>query len=293
MAGGNLTFSQRMGLAPITKAIQSEGMDNYLKIALWNALTELLWSRYYAKYEGAPLYHSNFQIFVNDLYRGFFKRTTDSIPLYWNNALSEIKEEFFGLIWFRVYDFLEFAAANAPHKQETALRSNLRSGSNSITPGLNATLEAENSAFRFVNGQISTITSPEEIQEIESAYTNSSAYAGVQQHLKTALGFMTDRQIPDYRNSIKESISAVESLAKQLAREPSATLDSALKVLEKSHKLHPALKKAFSSLYGYTNDAEGIRHALMENSELTKADARFMLICCSAFINFAIDSVED
>jgi hypothetical protein len=289
MAGGNLTFSQRMGLTPITKAIQSEGMDNFLRIALWNALTDLLWSRYYTKYEGAPLYHSNFQNFVYILHRDFFKRTTDTVPGYWNLALSDIKNEFFRIEWFRVYDFLEFAAANAPHKQTTALKAE----SDSIIPGLNAILEAENSAFRFVNGQISTITSTEEIQEIESAYTNSSPYAGVQVHLKTALGFLTDRQSPDYRNSIKESISAVESLAKQLVGVPSATLDGALKVLEKSHKLHPALKKAFSSLYGYTNDSDGIRHALMENSELTKADARFMLICCSAFINFAIDSVED
>lgn len=290
MAGGNLTFSQRMGLTPITKAIQSEGIDNFLRIALWNALTDLLWSRYYAKYDGAPLSHSNFHTFVNILHRDFFKRTTDSVPGYWRLALSDIKNEFFRLEWFRVYDFLEFAAANAPHKQTTVLRTE----NNSIIPGLNAVLEAENSAFRFVNGQISTITSAEEIQEIESAYTNSSPYAGVQVHLKTALGFLTDRQSPDYRNSIKESISAVESLAKKLVGDDKATLGQALKILETKHNLHGSLKSAFLTLYGYTSDASGIRHALLDNAAApTKADARFMLICCSAFINFAIDSVED
>jgi len=97
---------------------------------------------------------------------------------------------------------------------------------------------------------------------------------------------------PDYRNSIKESISAVESLARKLSKDETGTLGNILKALEKSKKLHPALKSAFSSLYGYTSDADGIRHALLGESNLSKADARFMLICCSAFINYAIEAVN-
>jgi hypothetical protein len=75
-----------------------------------------------------------------------------------------------------------------------------------------------------------------------------------------------------------------------VSNDKKATLGEALKVLEKRGVLHPALKSAFSSLYGYTSDAEGIRHALMEESNLTSADARFMLISCSAFVNYVIAS---
>ncbi len=103
---------------------------------------------------------------------------------------------------------------------------------------------------------------------------------------------MSSRTNPDYRNSIKESISAVESLALQIAKDNSGTLGAILKRFEASKKLHPALKTAFSSLYGYTSDANGIRHALLEEPNLSKADARFMLICCSAFIHYAIDTLE-
>jgi hypothetical protein len=46
------------------------------------------------------------------------------------------------------------------------------------------------------------------------------------------------------------------------------------------------LLKAFSSLYGYRNDADGIRHALLEESNLEKEDATFMLVVCSAFIGY-------
>ena len=103
---------------------------------------------------------------------------------------------------------------------------------------------------------------------------------------------MSNKTNPDYRNSIKESISSVESLAKQISKKNTATLGDALKELEKSKKLHPSLKNAFNSLYGYTSDAEGIRHALLKESNLTKADARFMLVCCSAFVNYAIESIS-
>lgn len=158
----------------------------------------------------------------------------------------------------------------------------------------NKILARENSAYRFISGKITPITSNDEIEEIEKAVSAPDNYAGARTHLQTSLGHLTDRENPDYRNSIKESISAVESLTKKLVGDDKATLGQALKILETKHNLHASLKSAFMTLYGYTSDAGGIRHALLDNTTApSKADARFMLICCSAFINFAIDSIED
>ena len=44
----------------------------------------------------------------------------------------------------------------------------------------------------------------------------------------------------------------------------------------------------FSERYGYTNDkTTGIRHALMDDTNAPTADeAIFMLVSCSAFINY-------
>ena len=36
----------------------------------------------------------------------------------------------------------------------------------------------------------------------------------------------------------------------------------------------------------YTSDAAGIRHALLEDPNLDAEDAKFMLVACSAFINY-------
>jgi len=69
--------------------------------------------------------------------------------------------------------------------------------------------------------------------------------------------------------------------------DPKATLGNALKTIEKKHGLHKSLKNAISSLYGYTSDSSGIRHALTDNSEEVQfEDAKFMLVSCSAFVNY-------
>jgi hypothetical protein len=41
-------------------------------------------------------------------------------------------------------------------------------------------------------------------------------------------------------------------------------------------------------MYGYTSDAQGIRHALMDEPNLSFEDAKFMLVSCSAFVNYLI-----
>ena len=66
------------------------------------------------------------------------------------------------------------------------------------------------------------------------------------------------------------------------------TLGDALTIIEKSGKIsfHGAEKSGFSKLYGWTNDADGIRHGMMDSKNLQQEDARFMLIACSAFVNY-------
>ena len=61
-----------------------------------------------------------------------------------------------------------------------------------------------------------------------------------------------------------------------------------LKKLEESGvEIHKGLKSAFNILYGYTSDANGIRHAGdIGGSASTFAEAKFMLVSCCAFINY-------
>jgi len=91
---------------------------------------------------------------------------------------------------------------------------------------------------------------------------------------------------PNYRNSIKESISAVEAM-RQIITGTKSTLGQAVKKLKDNGvQIHPAFEGALDKMYGYTSDAEGIRHALLLESTLDSTDALLMLVSCSAFVNY-------
>jgi hypothetical protein len=148
-------------------------------------------------------------------------------------------------------------------------------------------LEREMSGYRFVGTQLVPITAPEELGAVQRAAGLPDTLKPIRVHVETAIDLFSDPKSPDYRNSIKESISAVEAMCKIITGQDDAALGQALnKLQEKGIALHSALKKSFSSLYGYTSDAEGIRHALLEESTLDFDDAKFMLVSCSAFVNY-------
>lgn len=142
-----------------------------------------------------------------------------------------------------------------------------------------------NFAYRIVNKEIVEITSEEEIVTIEEAL--SSSKDNIRTHLNKALEFYAQKPVGEYRNSIKESISAVEAFCREKTSED--TLGKALNHLESNGIIIPKLLKiAFDKLYAYTNQPDtGIRHALMDDTNAPQAEeALFMLVSCSAFINY-------
>ncbi len=92
----------------------------------------------------------------------------------------------------------------------------------------------------------------------------------------------------EWAESIRHSISAVESVARQLDPNASKTLGPALKTLKVSHNLHPALEQAFQNLYGYTSDEDGIRHARLKDTppNFGSEEAIFMLGACVSFVTY-------
>ena len=152
---------------------------------------------------------------------------------------------------------------------------------------INSEFERLNFAYRVINKEIVEITSKEEIAAIETAIDN--APNNIRMHLNRALELYAQRPEGDYRNSIKESISAVEAFCREKTGEN--TLGKALNKLEKNGIVFPdVLKHAFDKLYAYTNQPDaGIRHALMDDTGVYTPQAEeaiFMLVSCSAFINY-------
>jgi hypothetical protein len=52
------------------------------------------------------------------------------------------------------------------------------------------------------------------------------------------------------------------------------------------------MRQGFLSLYGYTSDEDGIRHAILDESTVGFDEAKFMLVSCSAFVYFLIGKAE-
>lgn len=273
-----MLFSQREGIKPGKSVIQIDDMDNDLRNSLWNALALCFWNHIGSDFN----YSSSNKTFVSNIWVYHFKEPLDSLSNIWSNVQRVIKRQYDNLKWYEVYDFIEYVAnthySNIDNKKFIKL--------------CNSFLESELSAYRFVGGKITPITSQEEISEIEEALNISKPFKAVSVHINRALALFSDKKSPDYRNSIKESISAVEAICKLITKKKKPQLGQALKILENEIGLHPALKKAFNNLYGYTSDAKGIRHALLEEAELYSEDAKFMLISCSAFVNYLVSKIS-
>ena len=257
-------------------------MDDALRHGLWDALHLCIWQRITYNHYVHTFDSSNVYFLFQNYWHNLFKIPIDNLPNNLDDAHRRIRKYFFECQWHEVYDFIEFTAQYCSD--------NLK---DEYVKFCNHILERELSAYRFVDLQLTDITGEEEIESIEAAIDSTTKYSGANKHLKTALGFLSDRKSPDYRNSVKESISAVESLCISISGDSNATLGVALNTIERSHQLHPAFKKALSSLYGYTSDSDGIRHALLEESSVSYSDAKFMLVACSAFINYVLDKTSN
>jgi hypothetical protein len=273
-----MKFTERMGLKPVKSVIQLDGMDADLKNSLWNILNDGIFSK--RRFTNLPIGAGTPPIFEFSrvLWSDLFKLPTDTRPRNGDQLLQKIRELYFKFEWGEVYNFIEFVVTYFDDLQ-------------SLPNEINQILARELAGYRLIEGSIVPLTSRTEIETVEKALADDK-YKGVAQHFQSALDLLSNRQNPDYRNSIKESISAVESMARVVTGNPKATLGDALKVLEKDHALHGALKEGFSKLYGYTNDEAGIRHAMLEEPNLGSEDAIFFLVSCSAFTNYLKSKVK-
>lgn len=302
-----LSFSQRNGIESVEQLLQREFVSERVRTQVWNFFyTNTFKDRDISVY-----------VFLGEYWRGFLCKPVDE-ELYYEDLIQNVRRFVFNSEWNKFFDFMEFVLSYnktslfSKNLTQSELREILKGKAikepvkniisdtsptydNSLVFAffMNEILEKENSAYRIIGGLVTDIISPIEIEEIQNALDNNP-YKPCRDHLQRALELMSDRENPKYKNSIHESISAVESLAKILLKDESATLGKAIKKLDDLKKLHPCQKEAFDKLYGWVSD-DGIRHGkgLKEHSELTSADARYMLIVCSAFVNYLIDAFKD
>lgn len=266
-------YSDRKGITNYKDTIQYESFDSRTRNKLYN-----LFNSFIQRLPSLP-----YDKFVKYLYCDLFSLTVDDIPInsYTNKydnyyILKVIKKIILNSAYNELLDLLE------------GTEEFLQLFYSPICDSINKIFEEEGVQHRMVCGEITDITNKYEIAEIEKIVEEGSV-ASV--HIQKAINLLYDRDSPDYKNSIKESISAVEAICCNILGNKNATLAEALKKLEsEGFVIHAALKEGFLKIYGYTSDADGIRHANGMGEDTNIHEARYMLISCSAFINYLISS---
>lgn len=241
------TFSERYGYKPVRSALgQFESMDDGLRVAIWNYLYA-----YHLIPGHEPAYGRTNQT-VRYFWAEFMKKPLDAFDSF--TALVDIRYWYDNAAeWYEIYDVLEFFSSAHPER-------------------INDILAREGSAYRAVDGRIVPITSPEEIIAVEEAATASG-------RIQKAIELLASRQNPDVENIIKESMLAVEYAVKD------ATGEDVAKGLEKI-AMHSQLAQAWKNMYHWASQEPGVRHAAPEQSQVGMAEARYVLVAASAFVNY-------
>ena len=282
------SFSERVGAVAPRTALQIDSMSDALRNSLWNVVLSLYGDEYESWTSAAAR-----------IARDVRKVPVDELSPNLDLCRKWIKKYFIGASWFEALDVVEYLVSN--HYQITTRTTNYgrtttphRFSPSQVAEIFNRVLESELSGYRFVQGVLTPITSPIELSAINEAVAaaNSKGLRGAATHIQAAISAMGQKPAPNFRNAVAESIHAVESVAKQISGDDARTLDPALKKLASTAGIHAALQGAFSKMYGWTSDADGIRHAILDEPNVGFAEAKYMVVSCSAFVHYLIQKAD-
>ena len=263
--------------------MQLDGMDKKLRNRLWNILYLMVFGDDRRSYGNG----ARFRSFFRAIWHEFLGLAVDDLPGQDGVTVNYLKSQMLE-VWdyLEVYEFIEFIINDCENM--------VSFDQHDIIENINEVLKTDVAGYQIVETRIVPIINEHEIHSIEKAieHTKDTKLQAVSVHIIEALKKLADKKSPDYRNSIKESISAVESICKIIADDPKRELPGALKKLKGKISIHGGLEAGFKNLYGYTSDGDGIRHALMDEPNLDQEDAVYMLVSCSAFVNYLIRKAD-
>ncbi len=271
-------------------------MPGALRVSLWNIIEPWIWEQHYGdEYVRRARWVYNFPA---------IQWPTDEVPLVNTSVATQRLKQWLTTtaIWHQVYDFVEALPEMIAYGMRSRLDdlNELKARSinmydhvvrliDNYSADLNAMLEREGAPYQYRKLLLVPITSPAELEELARAMTDTP-FQGARMHITDAAAKLAQRPDPDFRNSIKEAVCAVESLLQEATGLKGERLPKLLDAFEAKYgvDLHGAFKSALGSLYGWTSDDGGIRHGIFGNETVSRAEAQFMLVACSALCNFLV-----
>ena len=282
-------FSERIGKPTCITTVQLNEFDDHTRTQISNQLFKLLDYIFSNQDEySVGMYQDPASNMGSDFCKALradvlgysvFLHSFDIIR--WDREFDRIDNVIAQAPYNEVLDVIEYCYYWVTHRSDPLIKTTWKNAFNML-------FRQEYVGYRFVSDQIVPVTDELEIREIEQAC--KTPFDGARTQLQKALGFLSDREHPDYKNCVKESISAVESVCKVISGNEKATLKDALNgLIANGMNIHGSLKSAILALYGYASDEGGIRHAERETeSTVTFEEAKFMIVTCSAIVNYLV-----
>ena len=272
-----VNFSERYGYEPLPKPMRLEELSEDLRRELWDEVRQLLF-RYRNGLRPSYFFNDNGRELIERVLGEYQRKPRDEIHTSYDHVLDYCKHVLMNGLFFKVLTFLEILIAI--NEDETKIRD--------FGYAVEQLFEKHGASYRLdtsaLDCEFFPCSSEEQAISIQKALKvlGERNMKGAATHLRDAAGHINDGQFAD---SVADSIHAVESVARIF--DPKAkSLTPALNSLEKAGVLnHRALKEAFSKLYGYTSDEQGIRHALLTSSaaDVGQDEALFMFGACASF----------
>ena len=277
----NLSFSQRYGYEPLPHPMRLEYLSKDLRREIWNKVRDvLLEKRIPSNLAGYYYFDDVHEKFLVRMLGALTKTAEDEIPTSYDDVAQVLKSIVMTDNFYVVLDLVEML-----------LNSTLASPD--FLPRITALFEKYVAAYRLDVTQHPYQFSPQGSEEQGEAtqqaieMLHEGDMGGATAHLRNAAEHINVQQ---YADSISDSIHAVESVARMVV--PKAkTLGEALKYLAAEGLLtNKTLKNALGNLYGYANDEQGIRHALLEQDapNVGVDEAVFMYGACASFAAYLV-----
>ena len=277
-------FSERKGIKHFSDIVQVTSLNERTRNKIYTATKDL--------FESMEDFNNVQNYIIKYIYEELFSLTQRDIPtvsIYSYYSYTSAFEQIYTVITENDYsDILTFIEGIIKCfdiiDRSNGSRLNLK---NKYIESISYIFKSENVNYRIIDDKVADIVDENQIESMEETLKNP--YKVVSEHYSKAIEQLYSTK--DYANSIKESISAIEAMCQILTNNDKATLGDALKLLKGN--IHPAMKSAFEKLYGYTSDANGIRHSNgLGEGNSTFEEAKYMLISCSAFVNYLKENFE-
>ncbi len=271
-----VSFAQAEGAEPVPSQLALGEINQELRAYVWDIIyTSILKDVKHSSVGGVwPWVDGRWKAILTDKHVRMDHGFADELNLAAKVAVPQIAEVVKRGDYIRFFGFVQFVVRHrdCPSGFENAVRQ---------------ALSTARAAYRLDNKTIFPVVGTEDYDVVKLAFdaVNNAAYNGAREHLRAASAQLT---AGDWARSVHESVSAVESVVRMLTE--SNNVSDALKRLDQKRVIHPGLRLALDKLYAYSSDEQGVRHALLNqtNANVDETDALFMFGACASFVTYLI-----